>query len=161
MTKLDAFRKLIREELRQVLKEELRPILLEMKKQPLNTAPTTRTYTDTLKESIKTKTPAVSRKPTHQVSTGDPIMDLLNETAYGMDTSEYRSLVNADAGMAQGFPQMYQQSAGMPMAEPQVVESVQEMIASTGPVTDIHQVNIDAVPDFSAMMQTLKSKGAI
>ena len=54
MTKLDAFRKLIREELRQVLKEELRPILLEMKKQPLKTTLPTKTYTDTLKESIKT-----------------------------------------------------------------------------------------------------------
>lgn len=160
MTKLEAFRKLIREELRQVLKEELRPILLEMKKQPLKDIPPAKSYTNTLKESLKVKTPTVSRKPVQQ-TTGDPIIDLLNETAYGMDSSEYKTLVNADAGMAQGFPQMYQHSMGMSAPEPQVVTSVQEMIASTGPVQDINQVTIDAVPDFSAMMQTLKNKGAI
>jgi hypothetical protein len=42
-----------------------------------------------------------------------------------------------------------------------VVESVQEMLAQTRPVSDIHQVNIDAVPDFSEMMSVLKSKGQI
>ena len=46
-------------------------------------------------------------------------------------------------------------------AEPVVVESVDQMLASARPAGDVTHVQIDAVPDFSALMGKLKEKGSI
>ena len=78
-----------------------------------------------------------------------------------MNAEEYRTMVNMDSGMAQGFPQAFMQEQSSYTPQPQVVESVSEMLATATPTTDINQVSIDAVPDFSEMMQTLKAKGQI
>jgi hypothetical protein len=158
MTKLDLLRKLIREEVRQVIREEIKPVLAEIRSGKGELITPRKTFREDLKESI-TQRPV--RKPAPsvpRVTTSDPIQQLLQETAYGMEQSDFRSFVNAEA--PQDFSQMF--SAPEPYtSEPMVVESVQEMLAQTGPVTDIHQVNIDAVPDFSEMMSVLKSKGQI
>ena len=47
------------------------------------------------------------------------------------------------------------------VTEPAVVESVDQMLANTRPAGDINAVRIDAVPDFSALMSTMKEKGQI
>jgi hypothetical protein len=41
------------------------------------------------------------------------------------------------------------------------VESVDQMVQTARPSTDINQVQINAVPDFSKMMGALKEKGKI
>ena len=156
--KLDAFKKLIREEIRQVLREELKTFLTELRKpeKVINT-----TYAKSIKESIK-KAPIPATPQEIALNSKDPIQRLLAETAYGMDASEYKTLLNAGSDMAQGFPQMF--SGGQPRfssPEPQVVNTVDEMLASAQPTSDINQVQIDAVPDFSALMQTMKNKGQI
>lgn len=156
--KLDAFRKLIREEVRQVLREELKVVLTELRKPE---KVTNNTYTKSIKESIK-KAPIPTTPQEIALNSKDPIQRLLAETAYGMDASEYKTLLNADSEMAQGFPQMFGgNQSRFSSPEPQVVSTVNEMLASTPPVSDINQVQIEAVPDFSALMQTMKNKGQI
>lgn len=149
MSKLEVLRKLIREEVRAAIKEELTPILREIKS-PV-TAPITKSFTSSLKEEV------TKSKKIQPASTGDPIMDLLNETKQTMTGDEYRSMINADASMAQGFPAMMSNPAG----NTQVVESVDQMLASTRPAGDVTQVQIDTVPDFSALMGKMKSNGQI
>jgi len=160
MTKLDLLRKLIREEVRQVIREEIKPVLAEIRSGKGELITPRKTFREDLKESITQRPVRKPATPMPKVTTSDPIQQLLQETAYGMEQTDYRTLVNADASMAQGFPQMF--SAPEPyVSEPVVVDSVQEMLAQTRPVTDINQVSIDAVPDFSEMMSVLKSKGQI
>ena len=149
MSKLEVLRKLIREEVRAVIKEEVVPLLKE------NITPSksinNKTYSSSLKEEL-TKSKKIKVN-----STGDPIMDLLNETKVGMTGDDFRTVFNGDSSMAQGFPSMMSN----PLSQTQVVESVGEMLSSTRPASDINQVQIDAVPDFSALMKTMQSKGQI
>jgi hypothetical protein len=152
MNKLDAFKKLIREEVRKVFKEEIKALLQELKT-PTTTQSIPGGYKKALKETV---TAPVQKKFTPPQPTGDPIKDLLAETATAMTGDEYKTLVSLGSNSAQGFPQMFAQQE-----EVQVVSSVEDMIASTGPVHDINQVEIDTVPDFSGLMNTLKSKGQI
>ena len=77
--------------------------------------------------------------------------DILNETR---QTSEWQSLGNMDSSMAQGFSRPM-------MNEVQVVNSVDQMLASTRPAGDINAVKIDVVPDFSALMNKMKQEGQI
>ena len=78
---------------------------------------------------------------------------MLNETAA---SGEWRSLGGGDftaqnaVGFAGGMPQ--QQSVP-------VVDSVEQM--STSKTSDINQVSIDAVPDFSGMMDKFKEEGKL
>ena len=50
---------------------------------------------------------------------------------------------------------------GMPGAETKVVSSVDEMMASQPKTSDINQISIDAVPDFSGLMGKMKESGKI
>ena len=149
MSKLEVLRKLIREEVRAAIKEEIVPILKENVISPKN-APT-KSYSNSLKEEL-TKSKKIKVN-----STGDPLMDLLNETKMGMTGDDYRTVFNGDSAMAQGFPSMMNN----PVSQTQVVESVGQMLNSSRPSTDVTQVQIDAVPDFSALMKTMQSKGQI
>ena len=149
MSKLEVLRKLIREEVRAAIKEELTPILKEIKSP--TSAPITKSFTNSLKEEV------TRSKKIQSISTGDPIMDLLNETKQTMTGDEYKSMINADASMAQGFPAMMSNAVG----GTQVVESVDQMLANTRPASDVTQVQIDSVPDFSALMGKMKSNGQI
>lgn len=153
MSQVNLLRKLIGEEVRKVVREELKNFLVEAR------VPASKpSYATTIKESVQKAKP--TPKP---VYSDDPIKQLLAETAYAMDTSEYKTMVNASSDMAQGFPQMFmqQQQQETLTSQPQVVESVTEMLANTRPTNDINQVTIDTVPDFSQLMQTMKAKGQI
>jgi len=91
--KADVFKKLIKEAVREALKEEL-AVMLSEKVEP------TPVSTVTKYENYR----PVAAKP---VSTGDPIMDLLQETRANMSSGDYRSMVNMDSSMAQsGMPNM-------------------------------------------------------
>jgi len=149
MKKLEAFKRLIREEVRQVIREELKSLLSELKP---STIPAPPSYKKALKEVI-TAAPKKRIEPLR--SSGDPIKDLLAETAIGMTGDDYNTIVNLSSSDALGFPQAFNKS------EPQVVESVTDMIESVGPVYDINQVEINNVLDFSQLMQTLQAKGKI
>jgi hypothetical protein len=73
--KADAFKKLIKEAVREVLREELAEVLTEA---PVRQAPKVTKYA-----------PYVPPVTKPRVSTGDPIMDLLNETKAQMVGEQY------------------------------------------------------------------------
>jgi hypothetical protein len=161
--KLDAFRKIIREEVKKAIQEEMRDILLEAVKSasksnltenkltPKPYSKVESTYKPTFSDII-----AEERKPTP--STGNVMLDLLNETA---QAGEWRTLNGGEfnasqaIGWAGGAPNM------MGGSNTPVVATVDEMIKSQGPIRDINDVSIDVVPDFTGLMGALKEKGKI
>ena len=152
--KLDAFRKIIREEVRGVIKEELslimstpitetkivkKPVVEQKVNKPL--------FSEIVNEEV-----VQQKQPTFE-PTGNPMLDILNETAA---SGEWRSLNGGyNSSHAAGF------AGGMPGGQTRVVNSVDEMLANKQPVSDINQVVIDAVPDFSGVMGKLKESGKI
>ena len=89
--KLDLLKKLIKEAVREAVREELAVILSEDVK-PTSSTPTVQTVTKYAEHR-----PVVARP----VSTGNPIMDLMNETKYSMTQGEYQNLVSATSDMVQ------------------------------------------------------------
>lgn len=167
MSGLDKLRNLIREEValavrvefKALLKEELLPLLQEGRtvvqesqiKKSVNGVRPSNSMTSAISSALQ------SKKAVPQ-SSGNPIADLLNETAMNMTSDEYRTAFVADSTMAPHFDKI----GGGGFAEPTpAVGTVEDMLSSARPTTDINQVSIDVVPDFTALMGTLKSKGAI
>jgi hypothetical protein len=157
--KLDALRKLIREEMRTVIQEELKGILTEAV--VIASAPEQKTKF-TSQPHVKTESTYKPRfseilaEKKAPASTGNPIFDLLNETA---ESGEWRSINGGytaqDAvGFAGGMP-------GMGGINTPVVATVDQMISNQGPVRDINDVRIDAVPDFTGLMGKLKENGKL
>lgn len=163
--KLDAFRQIIREEVKKAIQEEMREVLLEAVKsasKPSVSSIAPQTVTKPYSKVESTYKPTFSdiiaeeRKPIS--STGNPILDILNETA---QAGEWRTLNGGEfnasqaVGWAGGAPGM------MGGSNTPVVATVDEMIKSQGPVRDINDVSIDVVPDFTGLMGALKEKGQI
>lgn len=159
---LDAFRKVIREEVKKAIQEEMREVLLEAVKSASAPKSLTQPYIET-KPQNKPKFSEVIAEQRYQApkplpSTGNPMLDILNETA---QAGEWRTL-NGDGynasdavSWAGGMPGM------MGGSNTPVVATVDEMLKSQGPVRDINDVRIDVVPDFSKFMGALKEKGSI
>ena len=156
---LEALRKLIREEMRTVLQEELKSILTEAV--VIASTPETKTQAQThphikVESTYKPKFSEILAEKKAPVSTGNPVFDLLNETA---NEGEWRSInggYNAQdaVGFAGGLP-------GIGGANTPVVSSVDQMISKHAPVRDINDVRIDAVPDFTGLMGKLKENGKL
>jgi hypothetical protein len=156
---LEALRKLIREEMRTVLQEELKSILTEAV--IIASTPETKTQAPThphvkVESTYKPKFSEILAEKKAPVSTGNPMFDLLNETA---NEGEWRSInggYNAQdaVGFAGGLP-------GMGGMNTPVVSSVDQMISKHAPVRDINDVRIDAVPDFTGLMGKLKENGKL
>ena len=156
--KIEAFRTIIREEVRTVIKEELSLIMStpitenKIVKKPVVEQKTKKkqTFSEIVNEEKQPQQPQKPTKPLFESK--DPLAQILNETAAA---GEWRSLGGGDftAQNAVGF------AGGMPQQETKVVESVEEM--STSKTSDINQVSIDAVPDFSGMMDKFKEEGKL
>ena len=153
--KIEAFRKIIREEVRGVIKEELSLIMQ-----------TPVTETKVVQKPVveqKTQRPSLSelteepqpQQPTQPLFEGaGAIASILNQThAEG----GWRNINGGgyNAQDAVGF------QGGMPGGETKVVKSVDEMMASQPKTSDINQISIDAVPDFSGLMGKMKEQGKI
>lgn len=141
-------RKVVREEVQQVVREELGLLLEtpEVKKQPVVETK------NSLISSIKDSIPSKPVTPT-QFANNSILNDILNETAL---TGDFRSMGTYDSSNAQTF------GMGNPMGgEPAVVTSVDQMLSTARPAGDVSQVQIDAVPDFSGLMKTMKEKGQL
>jgi|TARA_B100001093_G_scaffold495320_1_gene539683 hypothetical protein len=156
--KIEAFRTIIREEVRTVIKEELSLIMStpitenKIVKKPVVEQKTKKkqTFSEIVNEEKQPQQPQKPTKPLFESK--DPLAQILNETAAA---GEWRSLGGGDftAQNAVGF------NGGMPQQETKVVESVEQM--STSKTSDINQVSIDAVPDFSGMMDKFKEEGKL
>ena len=153
--KLDAFRKIIREEVRGVIKEELSLIMstpiteIKIVKKPVVEQKVQKpSFSELVNEEV-----VQPKQPTFE-PTGNPMLDILNETAAA---GEWRN-INGGGYTAQdavGF------AGGMPGGSAKVVESVDQMLAGKQGITDLNQVSIDAVPDFSGLMGKMKEQGKI
>ena len=147
------FRKLIREEVAKALREELPTILNESIKAPAKSAAPKRSSISDLMEGRP-------EKHTDFQTTGNPMLDLLNETRVQMTTQneEWPSMGNYDSSAINSYrsEMMGAFGDGAP-----TVQSVDQMVQTARPATDVTQVQINAVPDFSKMMGALKDKGKL
>lgn len=136
MAKLDALRKIIREEVRTVFQEELAGILKE--------AIIANRGQQTITESAKPKSVpatlnrAVSRPVAPVLGPNNPLNSLLAETAQAMSPEEF--------GVFGG--QTAERDAP-------IVESVDQMFASARKSSNLEAIEINAVPDFSAAMNKM------
>jgi len=153
--KIEAFRKIIREEVRSVIKEELSLIMqtpiteTKVVQKPVVEQKQTRPSLSELTEEPQ------PQQPTKPLFEGvGALADVLNQThAEG----GWRN-INGGGYSAQdavGF------AGGMPGGATKVVQSADDMLASAPKTTDINQVTIDAVPDFSGLMGKMKEAGKI
>ena len=160
---LDAFRKVIREEVKKAIQEEMRDVLLEAVKSTNTSKSLIQPYVETKSQTKPKFSEVIAEQrytaPKPLPSTGNPMLDILNETA---QAGEWRTL-NGDGynasdavSWAGGMPGMMGGGSNTP-----VVATVDEMIKSQGPVRDINDVRIDVVPDFSKLMGALKEKGSL
>jgi hypothetical protein len=157
---LEALRKLIREEMRTVIQEELKGILTEAV--VIASTPETKSQVQNFNPHVKTestykpKFSEILAEKKAPVSTGNPVFDLLNETANEGGWRSINGGYNAQdaVGWAGGMP-------GMGGINTPVVSSVDQMISQHAPAHDINDVRIDAVPDFTGLMGKLKENGKL
>ena len=163
--KLDAFRKIIREEVKKAIQEELKDVLLEavqLASKPTDLSAPIKQVTQPYSKVESTYKPSFSdiiteeRKPI--ISTGNVMLDLLNETA---QDGGWRTLNGGEFNTSQAVGWNGGAPGMMGGSNTPVVASVDEMIKSQGPVRDINDVRIDVVPDFTKLMGALKEKGSI
>jgi len=154
--KIEAFRKIIREEVRSVIKEELSLIMqTPITETKVVQKPVVEQRTQRPSLSELTEEPQQPQQPTKPLFEGvGALADVLNQThAEG----GWRN-INGGGYSAQdavGF------AGGMPGGATKVVDSVDAMLAGKQGVTDINQVSIDAVPDFSGLMGKMKESGKL
>jgi hypothetical protein len=156
---LKKFRQIIKEEVRQAIQEELKGIITEAiiiastPEQKTKTTPQPYTKTESM---FKPKFSEVMAENKTSISTGNPILDLLNETA---NDGEWKNLNGGyNASDAVGW------NGGAPNIEginTPVVSTVNQMISNQSQVRDINDVRIDAVPDFTGLMNKLKENGKL
>jgi hypothetical protein len=158
--KIEAFKKIIREEVRVVIKEELSLIMSTpiaetkiVKKPVLEQKQIKNPVVDNIKKGMSSKIKSTPQSPPKPLfDSKDPLAQILNETAA---QGGWRDMNGGtfNASDAVGF------AGGMPQQEVQVVDSVEKM--SSQKTSDINQVSIDAVPDFSGMMNAFKKEGKL
>jgi hypothetical protein len=141
-------RKVIREEVQAVVREELGILLEAPKPKPVVAEARQTTVKNSMVESIKPAKPTQPLKPMN-FTNNNILNEILNETA---TSGDWHSVANMNSSMARGF--------SGPVDVP-VVNSVDQMLASTRPSGDINAVKIDVVPDFSALMNKMKQDGKI
>ncbi len=151
---VDLLRRLIREEVAKAIRQEMPTILKESQS---SSAPK-----EVIKESKRPKmaipgtlnTQPVRPKPNFA---GNPLANMLNETAMAMSDMDDMSFNTSDIGPDSigidptSFFQPKQVAVG----------DVNGMLATARPSSDISMVQINEVPDFSDLMSKLKAKGAI
>ena len=161
--KLDAFRKIIREEVKKAIQEEMRDVLLEaVKSASKPNLAENKSITKSYSKVESTYKPSLSQVMAEErksiPSTGNVMLDLLNETA---QAGEWRTLNGGEFNASQAVGWNGGAPGMMGGSNTPVVATVDEMIKSQGPVRDINDVSIDVVPDFSKLMGALKEKGSI
>ena len=154
VSQVDLLRKLIREEVAKAIRQEMPAILQEIQ--------TSSTTKQVIKESKPVKkaipgtlnTQPVRPKPNFA---GNPLANMLNETAMAMGDMDDMSFTSGDIGPDSigidptSFFQPKQVAVG----------DINGMLATARPSSDISMVQINEVPDFSDLMSKLKAKGAI
>jgi hypothetical protein len=151
MSKLEAFRKLIREEMRLVIKEELSKLLVENK--------VSSNYKDTFKPKKQEEPPLTlntgkERKVVAPRIAGNSMLNsLLSETAMTMQPSDEVHISTTDMD---GYALM--QYGNEEVAQ---VGEVNDMLQSAKGSGVHEMVQINQVPDFSQLMDKMIQKGVM
>lgn len=150
MSKVSALRKLLREEMVSVLREELPKLLKETKYAP--------EYKENIKKQMEGKIPeTLNKRATQRIvppKVGSNILNsILAETANSM--TQMDATMYEDTSIS-GYEDIQAQFGG-----PQVVSSVNDMLATSMGSTSHEAVQINNVPDFSSLMDKMISKGEI
>lgn len=147
MAKIDLLRKLIREEVVAAIRQELPRILSEQKSSvPYDSK-------KALQEQVKSKIPGTlntreAKKPI-KFTSNNPMATFLNDTA--------KSMINEDFSMT--TDSIHPALAFQPKEDR--IGDVQSMLTTARPSSNIDAVQINEVPDFSALMSRMKEKGQI
>lgn len=154
MANVDLLRKLIREEVRAVFQEELAGILKEaiIEKRPL------KTVTEEKKVEKQGIPGTLNTKPFKPViapnlGSSNPLSNLLAETAQSMAAEDYNT-ISFNSDQAQGFGYMQH-------IEAPVVNTVSDMVSTARASSNLDAIQINAVPDFTHLMDKLKANGSI
>jgi hypothetical protein len=151
---IDLLRKLIREEVVKAIRQEMPAILQEVI--------TSSATKEVIKESKQVKKAIPGTLNTHQMRpaanfSGNPLANILNETAMTMGDIDDMSFTSGDIGPDSigidptSFFQPKQVAVG----------DINGMLSTARPSSDPSMVQINEVPDFTQLMSKLKAKGAI
>jgi hypothetical protein len=151
---IDLLRKLIREEVAKAIRQEMPAVLKEMQIPSASK--------EVIKESKKVKPTipgTLNSQPVRPVPnfSGNPLANMLNETAMNMGDMDEVSFTTGDLGAESigidptSFFQPKQVAVG----------DVNSMLATARPSSDPSMVQINEVPDFTGLMSKLKAKGVI
>jgi hypothetical protein len=114
----------------------------------------------TIKESYNPTIENIKRAPKPK-PTGNNLQDILNETAY---EGEWRTLGGGtfESSQAAGFGWQQQMMNEYGGGNVPVAKGIEGFIQqNNNGAQDIRQVQVNSVPDFSAMMTTMKNKGLL
>ena len=134
----EAIRQVVREELREVLREELSTVEQPVEQEPIHEEPKKRSLS--------------------APKSGNDVLDnILNETA----NSEWKSIGTFGTSQAQSFmPQQQMMGNTIPTQPATSVDGFLAQNKQPG-ASDVRQVQVNTVPDFSKMMSTMKDKGMV
>ena len=157
MASVDLLRKLIREEVRAVFQEELAGIL----KEAIMTTGNKSVISEVSKPKGVSPPLTLNTRPMKPVAApnlgvGNPLTSLLAETAQSMLTEGVNGF-DFTSEDAQGFGAMNLQ----PQREVQVDDSVNGMLATARMSSNFDAVEINAVPDYTNLMNSLKDRGVL
>lgn len=147
MAQLDALRKIIREEVRTVFQQELAGIL----KEAIITTRSSQTITESQIPKKNTIPNTLNTRPVAQKLTppilgnNNPLNSLLAETAMTMTAKDFEGL-GGSPGVIGDIP---------------VVDSMNDMFATARKSSNLDAIEINAVPDFTAIMSKMKANGEV
>jgi hypothetical protein len=149
--KTSDFKNLIKEAVREVVKEELKVIKIALREhnnilQPYKKVGTVQSSNIA---SPKNYTPTHTQYQT----TGNPMLDILNETRIGMTGNDWNDLGTINSSMAHGTNSFIE--------KPTQVGTVGDMLSNSSVSSDLNQIEIDVVPNFSELMGAMKERGTI
>jgi len=143
-------RQIIREELIKVVRQEMPKILRESLTKPTTSEPTR------IKESLKSdfpltlnSYPQIKKQDVKFKKSNNPLTNLLNETAMTMMEDNNSMHFTTDDVMQGMHPSMAFQP------KEAAVGSINDMLSTARPSSNIDAVQINAVPDYSAMMEKM------
>jgi hypothetical protein len=149
MAKIDLLRRIIREEVEAALRKELSKII----KESLDSKPVS--YKSTIENSVKYKVPplTLNTKRTSLIenvkfNSSNPFASMLNDTISSMTPRDVNSINDS------GDSTFYQ-------SEEVETGTVNDMLSSARPSSAHELVEIDTVPDFTELMESMKRKGVL
>ena len=136
---IQIIREVVRKEVRSVIREELQQQPIQEVKKPLS--------------NMLGTTPKVKKF----ITTGNVLEDLINETAQ----SDWRSVGDFTSADAMNFQSVNNQSFEMNLGTTKP-SSVESMLTNAPKVASPEMIqSVAEVPDFTAMMSTMKTKGML